>query len=70
MLLAAQVRAQTITIDNVTIVDVATGRLQPRKSIIVEGKRIARIEDASSAARARRLIARTRVRRPRSGTAS
>ena len=49
--LAPQVRAQTITIDNVTIVDVATGRLQARKSIVIEGKRIARIENASRATR-------------------
>jgi imidazolonepropionase-like amidohydrolase len=47
----AQVGAQTITIDNVTIVDVATGRLQPRKAIVIEGKRIARIENASAATR-------------------
>jgi imidazolonepropionase-like amidohydrolase len=50
--LAAPLHAQTITIDNVTIVDVTTGRLQPRKSIVIEGKRIARIEDASAATRA------------------
>jgi imidazolonepropionase-like amidohydrolase len=48
----AQVRAQTITIDNVTIVDVTNGRLQPRMAITVEGKRIARIEAASRATRA------------------
>jgi imidazolonepropionase-like amidohydrolase len=49
---AAQIRAQTITIDNVTIVDVTNGRLQPRKTIVIEGKRIARIENASEATRA------------------
>ena len=45
-------QAQTITIDNVTIVDAATGRLEPRKTIVIEGKRIARIENASSATKA------------------
>ncbi len=49
---AGQLGAQTITIDNVTIVDVTSGRLQPRKAIVIEGKRIARIENASSATRA------------------
>src|SRR5688572_5419926 len=49
---AAQSRAQTITIDNVTIVDVTNGRLQPRKAIVIEGPRIARIENASAATRA------------------
>ena len=53
-LLASATRssAQTITIDNVTIVDVSSGQLQPRMAITVEGKRIARVEAASSATRA------------------
>jgi imidazolonepropionase-like amidohydrolase len=49
---AARIGAQTITIDNVTIVDVTNGQLQPNKAIVVEGKRIARIENATSATRA------------------
>ncbi len=49
---AAQIGAQTITIDNVTIVDVTNGRLQPRKTIVIEGTRIARIENASAATHA------------------
>ena len=49
---AVPASAQTITIDNVTIVDVANGRLQPRKTIVIDGKRIARIENASQATRA------------------
>ncbi len=49
---AAQIEAQTITIDNVTIVDVTNGRLQQHKSIVVEGNRIARIDDASDKTRA------------------
>jgi imidazolonepropionase-like amidohydrolase len=49
---APQLSAQTITIDNVTIVDVTNGQLQPRKTIVVEGKRIARIDNASAATRA------------------
>jgi len=48
----ASIRAQTTTIDNVTIVDVTTGRLQPRKTIVVEGNRIARIEDATASTHA------------------
>lgn len=42
-------RAQTFTIDNVTIVDVTNGRLEARKAIVIEGKRITRIENASAA---------------------
>lgn len=49
---AAPVSAQTVTIDNVTIVDVTNGRLRPRQTIVIEGKRIARIETASPATRA------------------
>src|SRR5262245_53269369 len=49
---SAQLSAQTTTIDNVTIVDVTNGRLQPRKTIVIEGKRITRIENSSSATRA------------------
>ena len=49
---AARSSAQTVTIDNVTIVDVTNGRLQPRMAITIEGKRIARIQPASSATRA------------------
>lgn len=44
--------AQVTTIDNVTIVDVTNGRLQTRKTIVVEGKRILRIENATAATRA------------------
>lgn len=44
--------AQTIRIDNVTIVDVMNGRLQQRKTIVVEGKRIVRIENSNAATRA------------------
>ena len=49
---AAPSSAQTTTIDNVTIIDVTSGRLQPRMSITIDGKRIARIQNASSATRA------------------
>ena len=49
---AAQIGAQTITIDNVTIVDVTNGRLQPRKTIVIEGNRIARVDNATAATRA------------------
>jgi imidazolonepropionase-like amidohydrolase len=53
---ASSLRAQTTTIDNVTIVDVATGRLQPRRSIVIEGQRIVRIENATAATRARATL--------------
>ena len=49
---ADQIGAQEITIDNVTIVDVTNGRLQQRKTIVIEGNRIARIENANNATRA------------------
>ena len=46
------VGAQATTIDNVTIVDVTNGRLQSRKTIVIEGNRIARIDNASDATHA------------------
>ena len=49
---APHVSAQTITLDNVTIVNVANGQLEPRKTIVIEGKRIVRVEDASESMRA------------------
>lgn len=49
---ASALRAQATTIDNVTIVDVTNGRLLPRKTIVIEGQRIARLMDASAATRA------------------
>ncbi len=45
--------AQTTTIDHVTIVDVTNGRLQERRTIVIEGNGIARIENATAATRAR-----------------
>jgi len=45
-------RAQSTTIDNVTIVDVTNGRLHARQAITIEGNRIARIQNASAATRA------------------
>jgi imidazolonepropionase-like amidohydrolase len=50
--ISASIRAQATTIDNVTIVDVANGRLQPRKTIVIEGNRIARVEDATASTHA------------------
>ena len=44
--------AQTTTIDNVTIIDVTNGRLHSHKTIVIEGNRIARIDDANDATRA------------------
>ena len=52
LVVAPRLPAQVTTIDNVTIVDVATGRLQQRRSIVIEGKRILRIENATAATRA------------------
>ncbi|MDQ6612365.1 MAG: amidohydrolase family protein [Gemmatimonadota bacterium] len=49
---ATPVAAQTISIDNVTIVDVTNGRLQSRKTIVIEGNRIARIENSNAATHA------------------
>ena len=49
---ASHAGAQTISIDNVTLVDVSNGRLQSGKTITVEGNRIARIENANAASRA------------------
>ena len=48
----AQSGAQTTTIDNVTIIDVTNGRLRTHKTIVIEGNRIARIDDANDATRA------------------
>lgn len=45
-------RSQTTTIDNVTIVNVTNGRLTPRQTIVIEGKLIARIVNATAATRA------------------
>ena len=52
----SQTTSQTVTIHNVTIVDVTNGKLARRKTIVVEGKRIARIENASEATRASATI--------------
>ncbi|MCC6774447.1 MAG: hypothetical protein IT360_24945, partial [Gemmatimonadaceae bacterium] len=48
--------AQVTTIDNVTIVDVTNGRLHAHQSIVIEGRRITRIENASPATRARATL--------------
>ncbi|MCC6771190.1 MAG: amidohydrolase family protein [Gemmatimonadaceae bacterium] len=53
---APSLRAQVTTIDNVTIVDVTNGRLHPRQSIVIEGRRITRIEGASAETRARATL--------------
>ncbi len=52
LVFAGHLGAQTITIDNVTVVDVTNGRLHARKTIVIEGNRIARIDNASRATRA------------------
>jgi len=52
LLSAVPITAQTVTIDNVTIVDVTNGKLQAHKSIVIEGKRIVRIENATAATHA------------------
>ena len=44
--------AQRVVIDNVTIVDVASGKLDEHRTITVEGTRIARIERATAATHA------------------
>src|SRR3569833_720576 len=45
---APPIGAQTTTIDNVSIVDVTNGRIQQRKTIVIQGNRIARIENSSA----------------------
>ena len=52
LMFGAPIQAQTVTIDNVTILDVTNGRLQQRKTIVIEGNRITRIENATDATRA------------------
>src|SRR5215467_11496545 len=47
--------AQTVTIDNVTIVDVVKGKLSPNMTVVVDGKQIA-------------SVAKTRPGAPHSGT--
>ena len=47
-----RIAAQTTTIDNVTVVDVTNGRLRAHKTIVIEGNRITRIDDANEATRA------------------
>lgn len=47
-----RIAAQTTTIDNVTVVDVTNGRLRAHKTIVIEGNRITRIDDANDATRA------------------
>ncbi|MCC6318761.1 MAG: amidohydrolase family protein [Gemmatimonadaceae bacterium] len=49
---APALQAQATTIHNVTVIDVATGRLQPGRTIVIEGTRIARVEAATEATRA------------------
>jgi imidazolonepropionase-like amidohydrolase len=49
---ARQAGAQATVIDNVTIVDVTNGRLRSHKTIVIEGNRISRIDDASDESRA------------------
>jgi imidazolonepropionase-like amidohydrolase len=53
---APRVHAQSTTIDNVTIVDVSNGRLQPNRTVVIEGQRIVRIERATAATRARATL--------------
>src|SRR5215471_14286401 len=52
---ATPLAAQTVTIDNVTIVDVVKGKLSPNMTVVVDGKRIA-------------SVAKTRPGAPHSGT--
>src|SRR5215468_8196334 len=40
---ATPLAAQTVTIDNVTIVDVVKGKLSPNMTVVVDGKRIASV---------------------------
>ncbi len=49
---ASPLVAQTLTLDNVTIVDVTNGRLQDHKTITVEANRITRIDNSTAASKA------------------
>jgi imidazolonepropionase-like amidohydrolase len=49
---APLINAQQTTIDNVTVVDVTNGRLQRRRTVVIEGTRIARIVNATPDTRA------------------
>src|SRR5262245_56282592 len=55
LVFATPLGAQTVTIDNVTIVDVVKGKLSPNMTVVVDGKRIA-------------SVAKTRPGTPHSGT--
>lgn len=48
--------AQTTTIDNITIVDVAKGKLQQHQTIVIEGRHIARIVKSSDETRAKATL--------------
>jgi imidazolonepropionase-like amidohydrolase len=50
---ALPVSAQTLTITNVTVIDVASGALQPGTTVVVEGNRIVRVTPATKAPRPR-----------------
>lgn len=45
---ATPLQTNSVTIDNVTIIDVTNGKLQAHKTIVVEGNRIARIENSNA----------------------
>ncbi len=55
MLVAPSLGAQTITITNATVVDVATGALHPTSTIVIDGARIASV-GASSARASGRVV--------------
>src|SRR4051812_48858290 len=50
-LVASHLEAQNLTITNATVIDVSTGALRPRTTIVVDSNRIASIEPSSKTGR-------------------
>lgn len=55
-LVASTTAAQTLTITNATVIDVATGKLQPGTAVVVEGNRITRVGPSSRSRPSGRVI--------------
>ena len=51
LLLAWSARAQQLTLVHANVVDVATGKIQPDRTVVIAGKRIARVSPSSRAIR-------------------
>lgn len=49
LLMTSSAHAQRLTVENVTVVDVVTGKLVPHRTVVVEGNRIASVGSAGKA---------------------